>query len=87
MERLRKKDAEAGVEETPLTDEQRAAIAEARSICEANIAQRRIMHATEIMNVFDPEQRAERDQELRRDIERFESDRDARIRTIREDRS
>lgn len=84
MERLRQKDAESGLEEKPLTDEQRAAIAEARSICAANIAQRRIMHATEILNVFDPEQRADRDRELRRDIERFESDRDARIRKIRE---
>ena len=32
MERLRKKDAETGVTETTLTDEQRAAIAEARSV-------------------------------------------------------
>ena len=32
MERLRKQDAEAGVDEKPLTDAQRAAIAEARSV-------------------------------------------------------
>jgi hypothetical protein len=87
MERLRKKDAEAGVvEEKPLTDEQRAAIAEARSICEANVAQRRIMHSTAIMSVFDPAERAERDLELRRDIEHFESDRDAQIKKIHEAR-
>ncbi len=35
MERLRKKDQEAGVEERRLTDEQRAAIAEARKVAEA----------------------------------------------------
>lgn len=87
MERLRKKDAEAGVAEKPLTDEQRAAIAEARSICEANIAQRRILHATAIMTVFDPAEREARDLELRRDIERFESERDAKIRKIHEGRS
>jgi hypothetical protein len=87
MERLRKKDAEAGVEEKPLTDEQRAAIAEARSVCEAAIAQRRIMHASAVAGVFDPAERAERDDELRRDLERFQSDRDARIARIREGRA
>ena len=44
MERLRKKDAEAGVTEKPLTNEQRAAIAEARSVYEARVAERKIMH-------------------------------------------
>ena len=82
MERLRKKDVEAGVEEKALTDEQRAAIADVRSICEAAIAQRRIMHSTAIMTVFDPAERAERDDELRRDIERFQSERDAKIAKI-----
>ena len=32
MERLKKKDAEAGIEQTTLTDAQRAAIAEGRSV-------------------------------------------------------
>jgi hypothetical protein len=83
MERLRKKDAEAGVEQKPLTDEQRAAIAEARSIYESRVAERRIMHQSAIAAVFDLAERAERDAELRRDLERFESERDARIRKIR----
>jgi hypothetical protein len=86
MERLRKKDADAGVEETALTDAQRAAIAEARNICEAKTAERRIMHASAVAGVFDPAERANRDDELRRDIERLESDRDARIAKIRADR-
>ena len=83
MERLRKKDAEAGVEEQALTDEQRAAIAEARSICGAKIAERRIMHASTIAGVFDPAEREARELELRRDLDRFESDRDAKIAKIR----
>lgn len=87
MERLRKKDAEAGVEEKALTDAQRAAIAEARSVCEAAIAQRRIMHSSAIMTVFDPAERAERDDELRRDLERYQSDCDAKIAKIREGRA
>jgi hypothetical protein len=83
MERLRKKDADEGVEETPLTDEQRAEIAEARSIYEAKVAERRIMHRTALATVFDPAEREQLDELFRRDLERFESDRDARIRRIR----
>jgi hypothetical protein len=83
MERLRKKDADAGIEETPLTDEQRAEIAEARSIHEAKVAERRIMHRTALATVFDPAEREQLDELFRRDLERLESDRDARIRRIR----
>lgn len=84
MERLKKKDAEAGIEERPLTDAQRAAIAEARSVYESRAAERRIMHDSAVAGIFDPAQREEREAELRRDLERFESERDAKIRRIRE---
>ena len=84
MERLRKKDADAGIEETPISDEQRAAIADARSIYEARVAERRIMHQSALLTVFDPAEREQIDQLFRRDLERLESDRDARIRRIRE---
>jgi hypothetical protein len=84
MERLRKKDAEAGVEDKPLTDEQRQRIAEARSVHEARVAERRIMHRSATAGIFDPAELAERDAEMRRDLERFESERDAKIRRIRE---
>ena len=83
MERLRKQDAEAGVDEKPLTDTQRAAIAEARSVYEARVAERRIMHESSVAGVFDPAERAQRDNELRRDLDRFESDRDSKITRIR----
>ena len=85
MERLRKKDAESGVEETPLTDAQRAEIAEARSVYEARVAERRIMHQSAVLITIDPAERAQRDEELRRDLDRFESDRDAKIRRIRDE--
>jgi hypothetical protein len=84
MERLRKKDAEAGVTETPLTDAQRAAIAEARSVYEARVAERRIMHQSALVRTIDPEERQALDEAQRRDLERFESDRDSKIRKIRE---
>ena len=83
MERLKKKDADAGVYETPLTDEQRAQIAEARSIYEAKVAERRIMHQSQTVSVFDPAELEQRREELMRDIAQFESERDAKIRKIR----
>jgi hypothetical protein len=86
MERLRRKDAEAGVTEQPLTDEQREAIAEARRVYDARVAERRIMHASTMAGVLDPADRQQREDELRRDLDRFESDRDAKIRQIRERR-
>ena len=84
MERLRKKDAEAGITETPITDAQRAAIAEARSVYDARVAERRIMHSSAVVKTVDPEERQALDDAFRRDLERFESDRESKIRKIRE---
>jgi hypothetical protein len=83
MEKLRKKDAETGTETQVLSDAQRAEIAEARSVYESRVAERRIMHQSAIVGLFDPAEREERDTELRRDLERFASDRDAKIKKIR----
>jgi len=82
MERLRRKDAEAGTEQRPLTDAQRAAIADVRSLYEAQAAERRIMHQSAIAAVFDPAILEERDAELRRDLDRFERERDEKIKRI-----
>jgi rRNA maturation endonuclease Nob1 len=84
MERLRKKDADAGIAETPLTDDQRAAIAEARSVYEAKVAERRILHQSATVRTLDPEERQALDDGFRRDLERFESDRESKVRKIRE---
>jgi hypothetical protein len=84
MERLRRKDAESGTEPTSLTDEQRARIAEVRSIYDAQVAERRIMHQSEVAGLFEPDQLAERDAEMRRDLERFERERDEKVKRIRE---
>jgi len=83
MERLRKKDAEAGVEQRQLTDAQRAAIAEARSVYDAQVAERKIMHQSAIAAVFDPAELEEREGELRRDLDRFEREREEKVRRIR----
>jgi hypothetical protein len=83
MERLRKKDAEAGITETPLTDEQRTEIAEARRVHEARVAERKIMHQSAMRSTLDPAERQTLEESLRRDLDRFESDREAKIRKIR----
>ena len=60
LERLKKQDADAGVEQKSLTDEQRAAIAEARNVYEARVAERRIMHQSQVAAVFDPQELEQR---------------------------
>lgn len=84
MERLRKKDAEEGVVEQKLTDAQKADIAEARSVYEARVAERQILHREKVLSVFDPAERDVLEEQYRRDLDRFASDRDAKIRAIRE---
>jgi hypothetical protein len=84
MERLRQKDAAAGTEQKSLSDAQRAAIAEARNVYDAQVAERKIMHRSTIASVFDPAELDERNNELRRDLDRFERERDEKIKRIRE---
>lgn len=83
MERLRRKDAEAGVVAGTLSDAQRAEIAEVRSRAEARIAELRILHQSKAAALFDPEARALAEAELRHDVQRAEEDRERRIARIR----
>ena len=87
LERLRQKDAAAGTEQKALTDAQRSAIAEVRSIYDAQVAERKIMHRSSVDSVFDPAVIEERELELRRDLERFERERDEKISRIRDGRA
>ena len=83
MDRLRQKDAQDGVEQRPRTDEQKAAIAEVRSIYDARLAQTEVMHRSAIIAIADPAARAKLDEEYQRDRERLQSERDAKIDRIR----
>jgi hypothetical protein len=87
LERLRQKDAAAGTEQKALTDAQRSAIAEVRSVYDAQVAERKIMHRSSVDSVFDPAVIEERELELRRDLERFERERDEKITRIRDGRA
>src|SRR5207244_13339585 len=79
MERLRKKDRDEGVEERTLTPAQREAIAEARRVAGAKLAEREILHSSKMRSALEPEARAALEEEYRRDRERILSDRDRKI--------
>jgi hypothetical protein len=83
MERLRKKDQEEGVERIPLTDAQKATIAEIRNFYEAKLAEIEVLHKDKLLSMFDAAEREARDQEYRRDRERLMSERDAKIEKTR----
>lgn len=83
MERLRKKDADAGITRQPMTDEQKAAVAEIRSFYDSKIAELEVLHHGQLRRLFDPEQRAVLEDEYRRDRERLVSERDAKIEKAR----
>ena len=83
MERLKSRDAEAGIEHKPLTDEQKATIAEIRNFYQAKLAEVEVLHHGKLKTVFDPEERAARELEYRRDRERLTSERDAKIEKAR----
>lgn len=84
MERLRRKDAEGGVVERPLTDEQKARIAEARRVYEARVAEREILHRDALRRARSPEEVARLGEELARDRDRYLRDRDRKITEIRQ---
>jgi hypothetical protein len=83
MERLRKKDEAEGIERVPLTDAQKATIAEIRNFYEAKLAEIEVLHRDKLLNLFDPAERETRDQEYRRDRERLISERDSKIEKTR----
>ena len=83
MERLRKKDAEAGIERQPLTDAQKAAVAEVRNYYEAKLAELEVLHQSQARAMFDPDALAALQDEYRRDRERLTAEREARIEKAR----
>jgi hypothetical protein len=84
MERLRRKDREEGVVERPVTDEQKAEMAEVRKIHEAKVAEREILHRDAMLKARSAEEIAKLAEELARDLDRFARDRDRKIAAIRD---
>ena len=83
MARLKKQDADAGVPEHTLTDDQKAEIAEVRKTYSAKLAQEEILYKTKMVSAVDFEQRQTMDDHSRRDVERLNHERDRKIDKIR----
>lgn len=83
MERLRKSDAEAGIEHKPLTDTQKASIGEIRNFYDAKIAEQEVLHQSKLRSILEPTERDELERGYRRDRERLGAERDAKIDKIR----
>jgi uncharacterized protein YfaQ (DUF2300 family) len=83
MERLRQKDVADGVEHRPRTEQQKAAIAEIRSIYEAKLAQADVMLRTALGETFDLAVRTTIEQNHQREREQLTAERDAKIERIR----
>lgn len=83
MERFRKEDAEQGIAEQALTQEQKAAIEECRRSYRAKVAELEIMHKSRLAAVQDPEGREKLETTYRRDLERAAEDRDRAITRLR----
>jgi hypothetical protein len=83
MERLKKKDAEQGVSDRPLTDDQKNEIAEVRKTYGAKLAQEEILFKSKLAGVFEHEARQALQDNYRRDVERLTHERDRKIEKIR----
>lgn len=83
MERLRRKDEEAGVEERSLTDEQKAEIAEIKRVYSAKIAELEILHQSKLMTVWEPEERQKLEQGHRYDVERLRAEQERKLEKLR----
>jgi hypothetical protein len=83
MERLKKQDKDAGIERKPLTEQQKAAIAEIRNVYDAKLAEADLRHQDKMLMTLDAGDRDKRDEEYRRDRERLSAERDAKIEKVR----
>jgi hypothetical protein len=79
MERLRKRDEDEGVVQKALTDEQKAAIAELRTVYKAKLAELEILQQGRLRATVDPAERQALEDTYRRERERLTSERDAKI--------
>jgi len=83
MERLRRKDAEDGVAERSVTDEQKAEIAEVKRVYEAKVAEAEILFKSSLSATFDPDERTKLSENHRRDLTRLKDERERKLARIR----
>jgi hypothetical protein len=87
MERLRQKDREAGVVEQPLTEAQRASIAEIRAFYEAKLAELQILSRPAASEAEDQEALESLEDKYRSERERLQQERERKIAAVRADQA
>ena len=83
MERLARKDADAGIASKPVTEAQKASIAEVRNFYEAKIAELEVLHQSKVKSTFDPAEREILAEQYRREREHLTFERDSKIEKLR----
>ena len=83
MARFKKQDADQGVTERSLTDDQKNEIAEVRKTYAAKLAQEEILFKSKTQGYVDPESRRTLEENYRRDVERITHERDRKIEKLR----
>ena len=83
MARLKQRDADSGVADRTTTDEQKAAIAEARNMHAAKVAELQILQRSKLSAVFDPADRERIEAEYRDELRRLGDDLERKIAKIR----
>ncbi len=83
MARLRKQDAASGSIDSPLTEAQKAEIAEVRQLYAARRAQAEIMHNASLASAVDVEGLARLHEEFRRDADRMTRELEEKVAAIR----
>ena len=83
MERLEKQDAEAGVERKPLSDSKKAEIAKVRNKYRAKLAEREILHRSDLAKTADPAEREKLEEQFQRDRGLFGREEEGRVAKIR----
>ena len=84
MARFKKQDADAGVTDRVLTEDQKNEIADVRKTYGAKLAQEEILFKSSAQGALDPESRRAMEDNYRRDVERINHERDRKIEKIRE---
>jgi hypothetical protein len=84
MARLRQQDKQEGREDRPLSDEQRAKIAEIRNFYAAKLAEREILHQSALARAGGEAEAMEKlEEEYRRDRDRLTGERDRKLEELR----
>jgi hypothetical protein len=84
MERLKQRDAEAGIERKPVTDAQKAAIAEIRNFYESKLAEAQVLYESNRRKSTDLAALEALEQDYRRERERLTSERERKIEKARD---